>query len=186
MIVRTSDFMMIIRQSIYILSIITREMGKLKTHSPIYCIMDNRDNMLNLTHTSTKYIWQAFYNFNVFRHVCTMMIMRWCYVLYKQTNTICKPKRIRLFALIINCTMIMKTKSLFSQNVYAISDRIWCKKHLRHTTTENMITMGKADTSDLMMIITWAIDISFQSPKLKWPSWTHTIPYILMKMKGNR
>ena len=35
-IVHTSDLMMI-----YILSIITREMGKLKTHSPTYCIMDN-------------------------------------------------------------------------------------------------------------------------------------------------
>ena len=30
---------MIIKQSIYILSIITKEIGKLKTHSPIYCIM---------------------------------------------------------------------------------------------------------------------------------------------------
>ena len=26
--------------------------------------------------------------------------------------------------------------SPFSRNVYAISDRIWCNKHLRHTTTE--------------------------------------------------
>ena len=56
--------------------------------------------------------------------------------MYKQTNTICRPKRIRIFALIINCTTIMKTKSRFSRNVYAISDRIWCNKHLRHTTTE--------------------------------------------------
>ena len=86
----------------------------------------------------------------------------WDGVLYKQTSTICKPKPIRIFALIINCTIIMKTNSRFSRNVYAISDRIWCNKHLRHTTTENM--MGKVDTSDLMMIITWAIDISFQSP----------------------
>ena len=39
-------------------------MGKLKTHSPTYCIMDNWENMLNLTH-STNYIWQAFYKFNV-------------------------------------------------------------------------------------------------------------------------
>ena len=45
---------------------------------------------------------------------------------------------------------------------------------------KNMITMGKVDTSDLMMIITWAINISFQSPELKWVSWTHTTPYILM------
>ena len=29
---------------------------------------------------------------------------------------------------------------------------------------KNMITMGKVDTSELMMIITWAIDTSFQSP----------------------
>ena len=53
-IVHTSDLMMIIRQSIYILSIITREMGKLKTYSPTYCIMDNGKNMLNLTHTLDK------------------------------------------------------------------------------------------------------------------------------------
>ena len=26
--------------------------------------------------------------------------------------------------------------SRFSRNVYAINDRIWCYKHLRHTTTE--------------------------------------------------
>ena len=50
-IVHTSDLMMIIRQSIYILSIITREFGKLKTHSPTYCIIDKWENMLNLTHT---------------------------------------------------------------------------------------------------------------------------------------
>ena len=37
--------MMRIRQIIYILSIITKEMGKLKTHSPTYCKMDNWENM---------------------------------------------------------------------------------------------------------------------------------------------
>ena len=30
------------------------------------------------------------------------------------------------------------------------------------------------------MIITWAINLSFQSSQLKWVSWTHTTPYILM------
>ena len=52
--VHTSDLMMIIRQSIYILSIITNEMGKLKTYSPTYRTMDNGENMLNLTHTLDK------------------------------------------------------------------------------------------------------------------------------------
>ena len=40
----------------------------------------------------------------------------------------------------------MKAKSRFSRNICAISDRIWCNKHLRHTTTQNMRT--------LMVIIT--------------------------------
>ena len=53
-IVHTSDLIMMIRQSIYLLSIITGEMGK--THSPIYCMMDNWENMLNLTHTLDKNI----------------------------------------------------------------------------------------------------------------------------------
>ena len=53
-IVHTSDLMMIIRLSIYIFSIITKGMGILKTHSPTYCIMDNRDNVLNLTRTLDK------------------------------------------------------------------------------------------------------------------------------------
>ena len=38
----------------YILSTITRELGKLKTYSPIYWIMDNYEKMLNLTHTLDK------------------------------------------------------------------------------------------------------------------------------------
>ena len=73
--------------------------------------------------------------------------------MYKQMNTICKAKRIRLFAVIINCTILMKTNSRFSRDVYTISDRIWCNKHLRHTTTEKYENMGEVGTSDLMIII---------------------------------
>ena len=39
--------MMIIKQSVYSLSH-SKVMGKLKTQSPIYCIMDNWENILNL------------------------------------------------------------------------------------------------------------------------------------------
>ena len=53
-IVHTSDSMMIIRQSTYVLSIITREMGQLKTHSPTCFVMDNWGNMPYLTHTLDK------------------------------------------------------------------------------------------------------------------------------------
>ena len=54
---------------------------------------------------------------------------------------LCTNKRI-IFELIINCTTVMKTKSRFSQNVYAISDRIWCDKYLRHTTTEKYVVFA--------------------------------------------
>ena len=37
----------------------------------------------------------------------------------------------------------MKTNSRFSRNIYAISDRIWCNKHLRHTSTEKYDNNGK-------------------------------------------
>ena len=37
----------------------------------------------------------------------------------------------------------MKTNSRFSRNVYAISDRKWCNKHLRHTTNEKYDNNGK-------------------------------------------
>ena len=37
----------------------------------------------------------------------------------------------------------MKTNSRFLRNVYAISDRIWCDKHLRHTTTEKYDINGE-------------------------------------------
>ena len=63
--------------------------------------------LILLTH-ATKYIWQAFYKFNLFRWVCKMMIMTWCNV---QTNgydlqaktypTICTQIHISNFVLAI-------------------------------------------------------------------------------------
>ena len=52
-------------------------------------------------------------------------------------------QHIRLFALIMNCTITMKTKSRFSRNVYAISDRVWRKSYLRHTTADKYDKNGK-------------------------------------------
>ena len=73
-IVHTSDLMMIIRQSIYILSIITREMGKLITHSPTYCIMDNWENMLNLTHTLDKIYLTDIFIYTIRTYIHTVPI----------------------------------------------------------------------------------------------------------------
>ena len=48
-----------------------------------------------------------------------------------------------VFTLVINCTILMKANSHFSRNVYTISDRIWCNKHLRQTTTKKYENNGK-------------------------------------------
>ena len=56
-IVHTSDLMMMIRQSIYILSFITREMGKLKTYSPTYCICQPLDHGLICGILCDKWWW---------------------------------------------------------------------------------------------------------------------------------
>ena len=104
----------------------------------------------------------------------------WDGVMYKETNTILKTKRIRLFVLIINCTIIMR-------NVYAVSNRIWCNKQPRHTTTEKHDNNGKDGyfRFDYDNIISYRYIFSITWPK-KGVSWTHTAPYIEMKIKGNR
>ena len=50
-IVRISDLMMITRQRIYVPSIITKQIVKLKTHSPTYCIVDNWEHAKSYSHT---------------------------------------------------------------------------------------------------------------------------------------
>ena len=65
-----------------LLTITTMEKGKLNTHSPIHCMKYNWDNWIYLNTPLTQCNWQAFYNSNVFRYICIMMIMR-CYL---QTN----------------------------------------------------------------------------------------------------
>ena len=91
------------------------------------------------------------------------MIMKWCKV---QTNEYdLQAIMYQLFALIINCTIMMRTKSQFSRNVFAIHDKIWCNKHLRHTTMEKYDNNGKGwyirydDNNNMsykcMLSITW-------------------------------
>ena len=41
----------------------------------------------------------------------------------------------------------------------------------------NMTTIGKVDTSDLMMMIRWITNVSSRSPRPEWITWTNTAPY---------
>ena len=66
--------------------------------------------------------------------------MRWCNV---KTNE--HDQQAKTYPIICTYHKLhnnKKTKSRFSPNVYAISDRIWCNKHLRHTTTEQYDNYG--------------------------------------------
>ena len=48
---------------------------------------------------------------------------------------------------------------------------------------ENVTTMGKVYTSDLMMIIRWIINVSSRSPKLEWASLTYTTLHVMYEEK---
>ena len=126
----------------YIFSIIMRELGKLKTYSHIYWIMDNWENMLNLTHTLDK-IYLADISSSMFTdNFATMMIMGWCNVQINEYDlqaitylTICTHQKLH--------NNDENKVPVFFLNVYAIRDRIWYNKHLRHTTTEKYDNNGK-------------------------------------------
>ena len=128
---------MITRQNIYILSIITRKMSKLKTHSPTFCVMDKWQNVLNLTH-STKYTWQAFYKFNdwliLIDLICTHHKLR-----NNNENKIPVSQYIYIYIYIY---MLYATE-------YDVTNTSGTQPR------KNIITIGKGDTSDLIMIITW-------------------------------
>ena len=74
--VHTSDLMMMIGQSIYVLSIITREMGKLKTHSPTYCIMNSCENMHDIPwySMSTVMLCLSVYSYRTFTHIYSWLL----------------------------------------------------------------------------------------------------------------
>ena len=79
-IIHASDLMMIARQRIYSLNH-HKGNGSTENTQPHLLYKDNSENMLNLTHTLTKYIWQTF--ISSMSSICTMTIMRGCNV---QTN----------------------------------------------------------------------------------------------------
>ena len=139
-IVHSSDLMMLIRQCIYILWIITRGMGKLKTYSTTYCIMDNGENMLNLTHTLDKIYLRGILKVQCFQ----ISLHNYDNEMMYGTN-----KRVRS----ASHTIMTKTNSQFSRNVYAISDRIWCNKHFRHAITEKYDNNGDYLFLDVQQLV---------------------------------
>ena len=46
-----------------------------------------------------------------------------------------------------------------------------------------MTAMGQVDTSNMMMIIRWVLNISSRLPTIEWASSTHTTPYIAQKIR---
>ena len=98
--------------------IITGELGKLKTHSPIYWIKDNWENCLNRRHTLG-----SIYLTNILVVQCLQI------GLHNDDNEIdWSPKK--------------DTRSQYSRDIYVIDDRIWYN-HLRHHTMEKYDSNGK-------------------------------------------
>ena len=83
-----------------------------------------------------------------------MVIMRLC--------------NIYIYIYINMCVCVCVCKAFYS---------IWRYSHVRNTATENHDTK-KVDTSDLILIISWVINISFRSPRPGLVSITHRTPYI--------
>ena len=155
----------------HIFLIITRGMGKLKTHSPISCTKDNWENWLNLRYTLDR------------MNVCIMMIMSYC---HEETNhdDVIKWKHFpRYWPFVrgihrspVNSPHKGQWRGTFwkqtpsfpkAGDIDEITGRIWWYNHLRHTSQKNMTTVGKVDTSDLMITMKWVTDTSFGLPKLE-------------------
>ena len=82
---------------------------------------------------------------------------------------------------------MMKTKFQFSRNIYATRDRIWCNKHLRHTTTEKYDNNGKGgyfrfdDDNNTMMSYKYILAITWTEK-----GQLNTYNPIYFNDKGNR
>ena len=117
--------MMIIRQTIYILSIITREMGKLKTYSPTHCIMDNWEYMLNLTHTLDKIYLTGIYCYaqvNILTKDTPQLVCLYSYVFFEQFSNRTWIPNVEYFR-----TMLSKRVNLVSSPCYRWHWSVWYK-----------------------------------------------------------
>ena len=94
-------------------------------------------------------------NFFIFWVTQILMIYRIC----KQFKVYCKNIK----------------KHTYVPLFHDLTDNIWRYNDSKHTTTENMTTTGKVDTSDLMIMIRWIIDISSRSTNLEWANLTHAL-----------
>ena len=76
LITHISDLIVMTRWGMNILTTINRETGKLKTHSPMYCIKCKWENWFDLKHTFDRKHLKASCMCNGSRPVCIKMIMR--------------------------------------------------------------------------------------------------------------
>ena len=136
-------------------------------------INGNWENWLNPRHTHRMYLT------SISEVQCLQMGLHnydngveWCAITNTSIGSLCT----RLFAHIIKLHCDKRNKTQPSRDNYLTA--------YDGTTTSgtqprrNMSIMGKVDTSDLMMIIRWFINLSSRSPKLEWASLTHTTSHI--------
>ena len=146
--VHTFDVIMMIRLSTRILSIITREMGKLNAHNLNYRMKDNWENWPNLRHTlDSMYLVIIFeVQYCQIRSVCIMMKTN-ASVVCQQTNTTIGPKSTRLFVNITRLHSDKETNSSFP-GIYTKPTAYDGATTSGTQSRNNMTTIRMIDTSD--------------------------------------
>ena len=119
---------------------------KLYANKDIYFIKTIDRIHIILDTPSTEYTWQAVDIFNALKFGITMI--RWHHILYSsyRNKHPAFPEYIYTYIYIYIY-------------IYEAADRMWWYNQLRYT--ENMTTMGKVDTPDLIILIRWVTNITY-------------------------
>ena len=128
-------------------------MSKLKARSLIYCIKGNWENGLD------------------FRRLLDRIYMTSIlYVQYFQISLYDNDDKVTY------CTVVMKTNTQFSRASHPAAYKITTGDT---QPQKDMTTVKIVDTFDLMMIVRWVTNISYQSPKIELACQTHTHLHVL-------
>ena len=154
-------------------------MSKLNTHSPIYCMKYNWENLLNLRHTRDRMYLTSILELQYFKirlHNDHSEVVQY-------ENKQIEPSDYNVLHYLrtsLDCTVIKETKPSFPDMKPTAYDG---KNHLKHTRTEKIWKKGNGRYFRLDDDTRWVTNISSRSSKPKWTSLTHTTPYIATKIR---
>ena len=123
---------------------------KLYANKDIYFIKTIDRIHIILDIQSTEYTWQAVDIFNALKFGITMIRSHHILNSSYRNKHPAFPEYIYIHIFIY-----------INIYIYEAADRMWWYNQLRYTATENMTTMGKVDTPDLIILIRWVTNITY-------------------------